>query len=70
MATDTFFHGFWFDLDSILGLKSEKWTQKNTAKTYLQNSHATNPDQFGTPPCGPLKEQIQGSQDWQPNPGP
>ena len=28
-----------------------------------------NPAQFGTPPCGPLKEQIQRSQDWQPNQG-
>ena len=47
MATDLIFQRFWVDLDSILGcfwvLKSEKMDTKNTAKTWLQESHATDP---------------------------
>ena len=72
MATDTLFHGFWFDLDSILRcflvLGSEngykKAQQKQTCKKITQEKTL-----FGKPPCGPLREQIQGSQDWQPNQG-
>ena len=35
----------------------------------MQKRHASDQNQFDKPPCGPLKEQIQGSQDWQPNQG-
>ena len=49
MATDIIFHRFWVALDSILGcflkVKSEKMDTKKTAKTYLQKSHAGDPDQ-------------------------
>ena len=75
MATDIIFHRFWVELDSILGcflvLKSEKWRLKNIAKTYLQKSHAGNPDhpdQSRDFPLWSLKR-IQGFQDWQPNTG-
>ena len=47
-------------------LKSGKRNTKNTAKTYLQKSHARKSGPIGPTPCGPLKE---GSQDWQPNQG-
>ena len=71
MATDIIFHRFWVDLDSILGcflgLKSEKWLQKNTAKTYLQKSHERDPRSSGTGSCGPLKQSKDPrSQDWEP----
>ena len=73
MATDTFFHRFWVDLDSILGcflvLKSEKWIQKKTAKTCLQKSHARDPERSESGSCGPLKQfKDPRSQDWEPNP--
>ena len=72
MATDNIFHRFWVELDSILdcflGLKSEKWIQKNTAKTDLQKSRARNPDQSQEIWQNPLWSfkttcpRIQGSQ--------
>ena len=37
-------------------LKSEKMDTKNTAKTYLQKSHAGNPKRSGNESCGPLKQ--------------
>ena len=73
MATDIIFHRFWVDLDSVLGcilfLKSEKWIQKKTAKTYLQKSHATDlgdPGKSGPGSCGPLKQfKDPRSKGWQ-----
>ena len=68
------FHRFGVDLDSILrcflALKSEKIDTKNTAKTFLQKSHAGHPANSGTGSCGPLKQfKDPRSQDWEPNPG-
>ena len=54
----------------LFGVKvGKKGYEKTPQKTDLQKSHASDKNHFGKPPCGPLKEQSQGSQDWQPNQG-
>jgi len=68
MATDTIFHRFWRDFDSILGGFLEPKSQKVVTKTALKNMTAKKlckkkKGHAVTPPCPPLKEQ---SQDWQP----
>ena len=50
----------------LFGVKVGKMDAKKHSKNIPAKKSCT---KFGKSPCVPLREQIQGSQDWQPNQG-